>query len=458
MDLFDRKTIFKKYDVYADDYTDYPHKRNWSRGFGDKQYRDALLKTCATGDSPTLLYFHFPFCFQQCFYCICHKHIITGYDPVLQYFSYLRKEVEMMRGFFDANLVYPDVKEVFLGGGSPTILHEAQFNELVDLINGFCNVKDLDRFCVEVDPRTCPPSKLRYYASKGVNNLSIGVQDFNPLVQQAVNRVQPVGLVRRLLEPDLRQHFNNINIDLLVGLPKQTPETMTETMQQVVYLKPDRVSFCFFHYTADEFHPHMKACEPWLPNFYERKLIFKAGLDVLMKAGYVRTGFEHFALPDDIVAKGVSDGKATYTSLGAIKGATNVIAFGESGHSILGDDYLIQNFYEPELYKGALDNDKFPVYRGMKLSMDDALRRDVIRTLRTYFRVDADRLFKEYFDEELRRLQPLIDDGLVALSNNDLRITEDGRYFTDLIISIFDKYLEPTQFPKIHSRPHPKQL
>lgn len=460
MDLFSNKALFKKYDVYADDYTDYPHKSNWSKKFGDKEYRYALLKTYESRYPSTLLYLHIPFCFQQCFYCICHKHIINSYDPVLEYYSYLVREISLMRRFFTGNNLDFNVKEVFLGGGSPTLLHEEEFNDLVSQINLLIDVDSLERFCVEIDPRTCPPSKLRYYASKGVNNLSIGVQDFDPLVQQAVNRIQSVELVRRLLVPELRQHFKSINIDLLVGLPKQTEKTMKETMQQVVDLKPDRVSFCFFHYTPDDYHPHMKACEPWLPDFYHRKLIFRAGLDVLQQAGYTRTGFEHFALPDDRVAKGLHDGKATYTSLGAIKEPTNVLAFGESGHSILGDDYLVQNFYEPDLYRRAIDAAKLPVYRGMQLSMDDALRRGVIRDLRTYFRVHTDHLFREYFNREIQRLQPFIDDGLVRLDEKELRITDDGKYFTDLIISIFDKYLEPPRFPKIHSRPraHPKYL
>lgn len=454
MELFENKALFKKYDVYADDYTDYPHKSHWSKSFGDEGYRDALKQFFLRNTDPTLLYVHIPFCMKPCYYCICHKRIVHSYEPVKEYlYKHLAKELMLFHAFFETNNLRPNIREVFLGGGSPTLLQEREFDNLVYLIGLLCeDIKKLDRFCVEIDPRTCTPDKLFYYSRAGVNNLSIGIQDIDPLVQKAVNRVQPLKLVERLMTPELRKHFFSINFDFLVGLPKQTEKSMTKTMEKALALSPDRVSFCFFHYTADAFHPHMKACEPWLRSFYERKKIFAAGLKVLDDKGYIRTGFEHFAKPDDVVADGMRDRKATYTSLGAINHATNVIAVGESGHSILGDAYLVQNFYEPELYAGALDKGKFPVYRGKQLTIDDAWRRYIIRALRTYFmydfrvgddviRPDENKFWRDYFKREIEMLHPFIDDGLVMLTDSKLLITEDGKYFTDLIISVFDKYL-----------------
>lgn len=446
MNLFDRSELFRKYDVYADDYTDYPHKSHWSKSFGDEGYRNALKQFFLRNTDPTLLYVHIPFCMKPCYYCICHKRVVHSYEPVKEYlYKHLNKELLLLRDFFENNTM-PNFKEVYLGGGSPTLLREREFDNLCYLLSMFLSTSQkLDRFCVEIDPRTCDPDKLFYYSKVGVNNLSIGIQDIDPRVQKAVNRVQPLKLVERLMTPELRKHFFSINFDFLVGLPKQTEKSMTKTMEKALALSPDRVSFCFFHYTADAFHPHMKACEPWLPGFYERKKIFAAGLKVLEDKGYIRTGFEHFAKPDDIVADGVKNRKATYTSLGAINHATNVIAVGESGHSILGDEYLVQNFYEPELYNAALEEGEFPVYRGKFLTNDDVIRRRIIRELRTYFKTGTGPLFRAYFHEEIKTLKGFAEDGLVDWDDDLLWITEDGKFFTDLIISVFDKYLTTTR-------------
>ena len=296
---------------------------------------------------------------------------------------------------------------------------------MVELISLFIDIKNLNRFCIEVDPRTCSPDKLKYYHEKGVNNISIGIQDLDPQVQKAVNRVQPVELVERLMTSDTRENFKSINFDFLVGLPMQTESSIKRTMEKTVSLSPDRVSLCFFHYTT-EFYPHMKMLEKTMPDFFERKRIFEKALEVLTDGGYIRTGFEHFAKPDDIVAKGLKEKKATYTSLGAISEATNVIATGRSGHSIISNNYLFQNYYEQELYANALSKNEFPIYRGMKLSNDDILRRDIIRKLRTYFIIKIPDIesrintsFKDYFQKEIAILTEFAKDELVILTDFD---------------------------------------
>lgn len=456
-DLQEDLNLFKKYDIYADDYTDYPHKSNWSENLGDEEYRHALKMLFSNKDHrPTLLYVHIPFCKKLCYYCLCHKEIVSGYDKVLDHFeNYLCAEIEMLYRFFDKYLLRPNFKEIYLGGGSPTILQETEFDKLVELLSRFCDIGDLNRFCVEIDPRTCSPNRLKYYHQKGVTTLSIGVQDINPEVQKAMNRIQPFELLERLLTPDIRPMFRSINFDFLVGLPMQTASSMRKTMEQILSLSPDRISLCFFHYTA-KFYPHMKKLEKILPNFFERKQIFASAVEVITNSGYIRTGFEHFAKADDIVAKSIKEKKATYTSLGAITGAClNVVATGRSGHSILGDDYLFQNYYEQEPYADALSKKQFPIYRGLKLSNDDAVRRDIIRRLRTYFVVEIPYIegrinasFKDYFQKEIDLLTEFAKDKLVTLTDKEISITEKGKYFTDLIISIFDNYLKSPRYNK----------
>src|SRR3989339_93495 len=447
--------ILKKYDIYADDYSDYPHKSNWSKEFGDKEYRTALNETFSSkNQSPTLLYVHIPFCRTLCYYCICHKEITSDYNKILDHFNnYLSKELKILNQFLKENSLNPNFKEIFLGGGSPTLLEKSEFDRLIELISEFCNIKNLDRFCIEVDPRTCSPEKLEYYIQKGINNISIGIQDFDHKVQKAVNRVQPVELVKRLLTPDIRKVIKSINFDFLVGLPFQTESSIEKTMKQTVELNPDRISFCFFHYTT-KFNSHMKLLEKDIPDFAQRKRIFITGVNYLLNNGYIRTGFEHFAKADDIVAKSIREKKATYTSLGAIGKTTNVIAIGRSGHSILEDNYLIQNFYEQDLYATALSKNEFPIYRGKKLTKDDALRRYIIRQLKTYFAISIPYIenrinesFKNYFKNEIDLMNEFINDDLVHISAEEVAITEKGKLFTDLIASIFDNYLTHEGYP-----------
>ncbi len=447
--------LVNKYDVYADDYTDYPHKSNWLKSIGDKEYRNAL-KTYFKDKSkaPTLLYIHIPFCKKMCYFCICHKEITSDYNRIADHFNNnLSLELTLLHQFFEKNLLQPNFKEIYLGGGSPTLLRQREFDKLIKLFDKFIDIKKLNRFCVEIDPRTCSPDKLRYYHEKGVTTLSIGVQDIDIKVQKAVNRIQPFELVERLLTPDIRKKFTSINFDFLVGLPLQTEESMRKTMEKAITLSPDRISLCHHHYTI-KFYPHMKVIKKLRPAFLERKRIFAAGLKVILDNNYIRTGFEHFAKPDDIVAKAVGRKNVTYTSLGAIsKDYLNVLAVGRSGHGIIGNDYLFQNHYKQKQYAKALSKGKFPIYRGLKLSVDDAVRRYIIRELRTYFVIEIlyienwlGRSFKRYFKKELSILNELVKDKLVIVTDREVRITENGKHFTDFIISIFDKYLKSNKY------------
>jgi len=446
---FNNKELFKKYDIYADDYTDYPHKRNWKESFENKDYKDALIKTFRDNESPTLFYAHTPFCKKLCYFCICHKEITNDYNKIKDHLdNYLSKEIRLMGDFIRDNSLNMNFKEIFLGGGSPTLLKEPEFDKLVDLMSRFLDIKKLDRFCVEVDPRTSSYEQIKYYISKGVNNISIGIQDFEPKVQKAVNRVQSIESLENILTEDIRDKIKNINFDFMIGLPFQTAKTMKRSMEQTISLGADRVSLCFWHYVT-KFYPHMKLLEEDMPNFYQRKEIFQSGVDTLLENGYVRTGFEHFAKKGTLVANALKNKEATYTSLGAIGKTTNVIATGRSGHSILGDNYLVQNFYEQELYGKALDENKFPIYRGMKLKKDDSIRRSIIRQLRTYFEIDIDNNFNEYFKKEVKMLNEFEKDNLIKIAKDKLIITEDGKLFTDLIISVFDNYLKAKRWNQI---------
>ena len=451
--------LVRKYNVYADGYSDYPHKGDWSEDFGDEEYRGALLDTFTRDDSgSSLLYLHIPFCVKQCLFCICYKEITSDYSRAQDYLqNSLFREMDLLERFLDENSLDLDIREIFLGGGSPTYLKEREFDLLADRINEFCDVDNLSRFCIEIDPRHASPERLAHYTEKGINTISMGIQDFDPAVQKAINRVQPINLITRLLDSDARKKLSSINLDFLVGLPLQTPDSIQRTMGEAASLSPDRISFCFFNYAPD-FREHMRKLEHNLPSFEERKKIFERGVETIMNAGYIRTGFEHFAKPNDVVADSLDKHKATYTSLGAITGNTsNVIPIGRSGHGEFGKRFLFQNFYEKKLYDDALSRGELPIYRGLKLSMDDSLRRNMMKRLRTYFSVDIGDIekqtnspFSEYFEEESKSLDEFEGDGLISRSNGTLTITERGIPFTEVILSAFDRHKKyPTRFNRI---------
>lgn len=441
--------LFERYDIKCFDYTDYPHKSFWSESVGDSQYREALVETFSKPHDATTLYVHIPFCVELCYFCICHKEITRNQEKIKNHvYGSLLPEFDLLEAHFKKTNIRPRVTEVYLGGGSPTILDYAEFDALLEKIKQFVPIESLDRFNVEVDPRDVDEEKLCFYKSRGVTVISMGIQDFDPKVQEAVNRVQPLELVQERLRV-ARELFTSINFDLLAGLPYQTEESMRKTVEQVIELAPDRISFDYFRYN-EKFYPHMRILKKMnaFPDGVAKRKILAIAANGFTEAGYVRTGFEHFAKPDDRVAKALNQGTATYTSLGAITGSSlNVIATGRSGHGIIGDRYLFQNHYDQSLFKSAIDAGELPIYRGHKLSDDDIMRRKIIRKLRTYFFLDIKAIeheysldFDQYFQQEKKILEYFVKDGLVVLNQHGLTVTETGLHFAELIASVFDAY------------------
>lgn len=456
--------LLKKYDIYAFDYTDYPHKKFWSFDVGDAEYRKTLVKQYTENpDNPVLLYFHIPFCDELCYFCICSREKMKKYDHVVRYLhEVLFREIDLMVEFLKENNIKLNVEEIFMGGGSPTIIQEKEFDEFIERIKPIVDVKNLKQFCVEVDPRRVDLDRLRFYHSRHVNKISIGIQDFDPEVQQEVNRIQPPELVERIMVPEIRGYFPSINFDVIVGLPKQTRKSIHETMQHIFRMKPDRVSLTYMYYgTAHRSNMLRLMRNAPLPDFYERKAIFVEALNMLIEAGYVRTGFEHFAKPGDPVEQALQKKQAFYTSLGAVTGrCLDVVAMGSSAHGNIGYNNF-QNFYEISKCRESLDKGEFPIYRGIAFSQDDIIRNRLIRVLRTYLRTDfADYKekfgidFKEYFAKELKNLDEFVKDGLVVLTDHSLEMTETGAHFGSLIASVFDRYLDgPWYRDDIETRP-----
>tara|TARA_B100000787_G_scaffold155781_1_gene131478 strand:+ start:4650 stop:6059 length:1410 start_codon:yes stop_codon:yes gene_type:complete len=444
--------LLKKYHanvVY--DYTEYPTKGNWKESFGSQSYKEALCEWYPENkNKPVLFYVHTPFCEQLCNFCLCSKEITKDYSKVKNYlYDYLAKEIDMLEDHMSKNNINFNFKEIYLGGGSPTYYKKEEFRYLIKRLRNLIDFNNLGDFTIEVDPRRVTEETLLFYHEMGVNRLSFGIQDFDLNVQEEINRIQPPELVEKLLTKKVRELFPVINFDLLIGLPKQTEKSMEQTIKDTIKLAPTQLQTMYVHYKPNvrKYMIKMVRNEPML-DFFDRKAVFQKASKQLMDSGYTRAGFESYALPGDPLAKSITDKKAVYNSLGTQKGeATNFIAVGSSAHGVLNDLFYWQNFYEPNLYREAIDNGQFPIYRGIKMSKDDSIRREVIRHIRTFFHVEFDFFekkhnlnFKNYFEKELKNIKTFVNDGLVEVHEKNFVLTSLGEHFSPQVANIFDTY------------------
>lgn len=461
LDSVKRKTeeLAKKYNYSAFMYTEYPHKSFWSREFNGEDARSVLLGAFVRRkDMPLLLYIHIPFCQTRCFYCTCHTIITQDYTAVESYLSFLFMEIDLLHSLFSKNASIPNFCEVHIGGGSPTILNKRDFDRLIEKINLIADIKKLNQFSIEIDPRKINREDLKYYHSKGINRVSFGIQDFNLDVQKAVNRVQPPCVIEDLLTPETRKYFSKgINFDIICGLPWQTKESIRETFERIVKISPERICFNHLHYSP-KFAGHQvlmfdgKNGRPHrLPDLYDKKILFLEALEILLSNGYLRLGYDHFAKSRDEVAKAMQKNKMRWNALGVTSGAySDALGIGLSSWSTIGDSYF-QNFLDLPDYKAAVRQGRFPVYRGHRLSRDDMVRRDIIQRLRNFFFLgfrDVEKKyglsFKEYFKDELSALSQFVKDGILELSDSSIAIMRPGEQFANLVCRIFDKYINRT--------------
>jgi len=453
--------LLKKYSHETFMYTEYPHKKFWSKEFSEVDFSRALKDLFSVNkDIPLMLYVHIPFCKRQCFYCTCHTMITNDYERIKNYLRLLFLEIDLFKKFFDENSITPNFQEIHIGGGSPTTLYEEEMNLLIEKFRSIVDIESLREFSIEIDPREVNKEKLEYYHSIGINRISIGVQDFDPDVQKAINRVQSPELIENLLIPEIRKYFTKgVNFDIICGLPLQTRVTIKETFERIVKMSPERVCFNYMHYSP-KFAEHQNIMfdgrngrPTKLPNFRERKIIFCEALKILLNNGYLHTGYDHFAKPNDDIAKAMRNKIMHWNALGVTPGTyLDTIGLGLHSYSTMGS-YYSQNICELPDYGRAVANDQFPIYRGYKLSKDDLIRRDIIKSLRNFFFLgycDIEKKynieFKKYFKEELDTLIEFARDAILELSDNEIIITELGQQFANLVCRNFDSYVSKVSF------------
>ncbi|MGO9639791.1 MAG: oxygen-independent coproporphyrinogen III oxidase [Candidatus Acidiferrales bacterium] len=446
------EAFLEKYNRPGPRYTSYPTAPVWQDDFGPDDLERWFHKA-EEARSPVSLYMHIPFCESLCLFCACNVVIQKDHGVAPSYLATLRREIEHVSRFVSRNR---PVIQFHWGGGTPTYLSPAQMEELFGWTQERFSFAPDAEIGIEVDPRVTTREHLESLARMGFNRLSLGIQDFDPEVQQAVHRVQPLEMTRELMAHSRALGFTSINVDLIYGLPYQTADRFARTVDRVVELAPDRVAmFSYAH--VPWLRKQQGSFAVHLPEGMEKFHIFRAGLQEFLAAGYLYIGLDHFARPGDELA--VAQRQRTlhrnfqgYTT----KAGADLYGMGVSAISGIADAYA-QNVREVDGYSERIAQRGLATMRGYRLSADDLLRRAVISRLLCHTVVRKAEIesefgirFDENFTPELARLAPFVEDGLVLLSPGELRVTGLGRVFIRNVAMIFDPYLEQQQ---LNARP-----
>ncbi len=447
----------RKYDRPGPRYTSYPTAPQFNENFRHEQFLEEVVKTNYGSNLPDLsLYYHLPFCDTLCYFCGCNMIITRNRDRVKEYIKYLKKEIDMVRTYI---LTDRKVAQLHWGGGTPTHLDPDEIQDLINYINRNFEFKnDAEEGC-EIDPRGLTREHLEALRNGGFNRISMGVQDFNEKVQKATNRVQPEDITRQTVQWVRELGFQSINLDLIYGLPFQSVSTFAETVDKIIDISPDRIAvFNYAH--VPWMKKHMALIHPEdLPVPEEKLQILKMTIERLTSAGYVFIGMDHFAKPDDELAVALREKKlyrnfqGYSTNAGADLYAMGITAIGQLPR------IYSQNFKTEKEYFNALDNEIFPIMKGYKLNDDDVLRRHVITKIMCDFELDIKKVesefginFKEYFAAGLNSLKEMIEDDLVSVNDDMIKVTEMGRLLIRNIAMNFDGYIERKEDKAKYSR------
>jgi oxygen-independent coproporphyrinogen-3 oxidase len=449
--------LLHQYNVTGPRYTSYPTAAEFTQAFGQAEYL-ALRGALPESISPLSLYVHVPFCESPCFYCGCNKIVTRQRSQVRTYLDSLQKEMALMRLQLD---VYKrPVTQLHWGGGTPTYLDDGELTELMHHIaNYFTLVQSEDRdYSIELDPRTVSETRIDLLRGLGFNRVSIGVQDFDPDVQENINRIQSFRDISRLVEYIRARSFRSLNFDLIYGLPGQTVKTMSDTLKKVVELSPDRISFYNYAHMPDRFPGQRAIDESKLPSPDQRLELLAMIIHSLAESGYVHIGMDHFVKPGDPLARALDDGTLCRNFQGySVNKASEIIGLGVSSISSVPGAY-VQNYRDMEHYSQCLADNALPVERGVALTREDELRRDVIQRITCYRRVekrDVEKTYQIDFDQHFQgseqALSVLEQDGLLDMADpHVISVTDKGVLFLRNICMVFDQY--PPQKTKSGTR------
>ncbi len=443
--IFDVELI-RKYDKAGPRYTSYPTAVQFQEGFDDAQYRTLATASNAAG-KPLSLYFHIPFCDTVCFYCACNKIVTRNRQRAAPYLERLQLEIALQGALFDHNR---PVTQLHWGGGTPTFISADEMRQLMQVTRAHFRLLDDDggEYSIEIDPREANVDTIALLRELGFNRLSIGVQDFDPLVQQAVNRIQSKQVTLEAMAAARREGFKSISVDLIYGLPHQSVARFARTLDSIIASDPDRISLFNYAHLPALFKTQRQIDETALPMAVVKLDILKSAIERLTAAGYVYIGMDHFAKPMDELARAQQEGTLYRNFQGYSTHADcDLVAMGVTSISKVGDSYS-QNLKTLDAYYNRLDSGHLPVFRGVLLNADDRLRRTAITQLICHFALEFAALekqygivFADYFAAELQELGDMQADGLLEVSASGIQVRPAGRLLIRNICMVFDAYL-----------------
>lgn len=452
---FDRELI-EKCQTNAPRYTSYPTADRFKLEYDSQLPQLAgLFNANYTGDMISL-YIHIPFCNTLCLYCACNKIITNDRGNIAKYLEYLEKEISLYAKLIGRKL---DVVQLHFGGGSPSWMSVDEVHQIMQVIDRYFNLAKAEEVSMEIDPRHCGFDFISGLKDNGFNRISLGLQDFDYKVQKAVNRIQSFESSKVILDAAKTLGFKSTNVDLIYGLPFQTLESFTETIDRVLELSPARIALFNYAHIPGLFMPQTRIKDSDLPDAAIKLDILQMSVDKLSAFGYEFIGMDHFALKDDELSKALHNGTLQRNFQGYSTFAdTNMLAFGVSSIGFLGKSYY-QNVKDLDTYYRELDHDTLPVMRGIVLDDDDLIRKHIISQIMCQYGLDykdiEDRfnlVFKDYFTQELNELTKLQNMQLVELKITGFEVTEKGRFLIRNVAVIFDKYLQQNRDSKRYSK------
>jgi oxygen-independent coproporphyrinogen-3 oxidase len=448
--------LLSRYDVTGPRYTSYPTAPSFREDFGEADYRAAALGTNEDPiPRPLSLYVHVPFCESPCFYCGCTRVITRDHGNAARYLDHLEREIALQGALFDSDRA---AVQLHLGGGTPNFLTNDELGRLVRaLASAFRLDAGADRdFSIELDPRQVQPGDLAALAALGFNRVSLGVQDFDPDVQRAINRLQPASQTEETVAAAREAGMRSVNLDLIYGLPRQDPASFGETLERVVALRPERVALYAYAHLPERFKAQRQIAARDLPAPGTKLMLLGTAIRALTDAGYRYIGMDHFALPEDPLAKALDAGTLQRNFQGySTHGQCDLVGLGVSAISHVDDCYAQNERVLPDYYE-AIEKGRLPVARGLALSEDDMLRAEIIQSVMCRNALDFDAIerrfsidFEGRFARELALVDGLAADGLVTRAPRGFTVTPRGRLLLRVVAMAFD-----ASFLKKGDRPH----
>lgn len=456
-DLVIDPVLIRKYDAGGPRYTSYPTADRFVEAFGEAALRAWLGRRNIGGFAQRLsVYVHLPFCATLCYYCACNKVVTRDRSKSAKYIKYLEKELALLER--EEGLAQP-ITQLHWGGGTPTFLTDGEMAELMGALKRRFPFEADAEVSIEVDPRSVAPGRMATLAALGFNRASLGVQDFDPDVQQAVHRVQSAEETLRVLEEARASGFRSINFDLIYGLPRQTPERFAATLERTLSMHPDRIALYNYAHLPLVFKPQRRIEAAELPSPAAKLELLTLAIRRLTAAGYVYIGMDHFAKPDDELAVAQRQGRLHRNFQGySTRPDADLVGLGVSAIGRIGPTYY-QNAKTLDEYYALLDEGALPLMRGLELTADDIARRAIIQSLMCQFCVSIEAIelahlldFRKAFATELTELRRLADDGLVEVGEEWIRVTPRGRLLVRSVCMVFDRYLRERERRATYSR------